>query len=57
MFDWVLGCLGERLVVMLETAGARVLAEQVDPAVVGQSLEAVQAEMLAAAGRGAPTKV
>jgi hypothetical protein len=56
MFDWVLDCLSERLVAMLETAGAEALAARVDPAVVAGQLAAVRAEILAAARRGAPAK-
>ena len=55
MFDWVLACLGERLVAMLETAGARELAARVDPEGVRARLPEVRAEMLSAAERGQPT--
>jgi hypothetical protein len=56
MFDWVLACLSGRLIEMLAEAGATALAARVEPADVARRLEAVRAEMVAAAERGVPTQ-
>ena len=56
MIEWVLESLRHALVDMLREAGASALAGRVEPALVASKLDDVQAEILAAAERGEPTR-